>query len=50
MEYFHDHVRIERLAFDGLPAPTGGALRVDRGRPGLGYELALSDIEKFRLR
>jgi L-alanine-DL-glutamate epimerase-like enolase superfamily enzyme len=47
LEYFHDHVRIEELLFDGVPAPQGGALRPDAGRPGLGVELrrdVLSDL------
>ena len=34
MEYFHDHVRIERMLFDGVVEPVGGALRPDRSRPG----------------
>ena len=32
-EYFHDHVRIERMFFDGLPEPNDGALRPDLSRP-----------------
>jgi L-alanine-DL-glutamate epimerase-like enolase superfamily enzyme len=38
-EYFHDHVRIERLLFDGTLDPAGGALTPDRDRPGLGLTL-----------
>src|SRR5438270_1990163 len=38
-EYFHDHVRIEKIFFDGNPEPIGGALRVDLGRAGMGLEL-----------
>jgi L-alanine-DL-glutamate epimerase-like enolase superfamily enzyme len=38
-EYFHDHVRIERLLFDGTLDPSGGVLTPDRDRPGLGLEL-----------
>ena len=38
LEYFHDHVRIEGMLFDGVLAPEGGALRPDRctrrARPG----------------
>ena len=36
LEYFHDHARIENELFDGAPDPTGGTLRPDQGRPGLG--------------
>jgi L-alanine-DL-glutamate epimerase-like enolase superfamily enzyme len=51
LEYFHDHVRIERLAFDGCLEPEpGGVLRPDRSRPGMGLELKEADIEPFRVR
>ena len=37
LEYFHDHVRIESMVFDGALAPgTDGALRPDRSAVGLG--------------
>jgi hypothetical protein len=39
IEYFHDHVRVERDLFDGVLEPDGGALRLDRTRPGHGLEL-----------
>jgi len=39
MEYFHDHVRIEHLLFDGALQVRDGALTPDAGRPGLGLEL-----------
>ena len=39
IEYFHDHVRIERMLFDGALEPDGGALRPDRSRPGHGLVL-----------
>jgi len=47
-EYFHDHVRIERMFFDGVPEPNDGALKPDLSRAGMGLELKYSDIEKFR--
>jgi L-alanine-DL-glutamate epimerase-like enolase superfamily enzyme len=47
LEYFHDHVRIERMFFDGLPRLENGALRPDLSRPGLGLELKRADAEKF---
>ncbi len=34
LEYFHDHVRLESMLFDGTPRTGGGALRPDRSRPG----------------
>ena len=48
LEYFHDHVRIERMLFDGVLEPSeGGRLVPDRGRPGLGLELKLADAERY---
>ena len=47
LEYFHDHVRVERLAFDGVLEPEGGELRPDRSRPGLGLELRRQDLERY---
>jgi L-alanine-DL-glutamate epimerase-like enolase superfamily enzyme len=49
LEYFHDHVRIEHLLFDGVPAPHGGALRPDRTRAGLGLEVRWADAEPYRV-
>jgi len=45
-EYFHDHVRIESMLFDGVPEPDGGELRPDRSRPGLGLELKRAAVER----
>jgi L-alanine-DL-glutamate epimerase-like enolase superfamily enzyme len=47
LEYFHDHVRIERMIFDSLPQLVNGSLRPDLSRPGLGLELKRRDAEKF---
>ncbi len=47
MEYFHDHVRIERMLFDGLPQLTKGELQPDLSRPGNGLVLRRSDAKKF---
>jgi L-alanine-DL-glutamate epimerase-like enolase superfamily enzyme len=49
LEYFHDHVRIESMLFDGALDPRGGALYPDRARPGLGLVLKASDAERFRV-
>jgi L-alanine-DL-glutamate epimerase-like enolase superfamily enzyme len=47
LEYFHDHVRIERMLFEGLPQVVKGELRPDLSRPGIGLELKRADAEKF---
>ncbi len=47
IEYFYDHVRIERMAFDGVLTPFGGLLRPDVSRPGLGLTLKRADLERF---
>jgi len=47
VEYFHDHVRIERLLFDGVAEPVAGMLRPDRSRPGLGLELKRADASRY---
>jgi L-alanine-DL-glutamate epimerase-like enolase superfamily enzyme len=39
LEYFHDHVRIEHMLFDGVLEPRDGALCADRARPGLGLDV-----------
>ncbi|HLI52493.1 MAG TPA: enolase C-terminal domain-like protein, partial [Thermomicrobiaceae bacterium] len=49
LEYFHDHVRIERIFFDGVREPVNGVLFPDLSRPGLGVELKRNDAEKFRV-
>ena len=48
-EYFHDHVRIEKMLFDGVPSPNDGALQPDLSRPGNGLALKAQDAEKFRI-
>jgi L-alanine-DL-glutamate epimerase-like enolase superfamily enzyme len=47
LEYFHDHVRVERMLFDGVLEPHGGALAPDRSRPGMGIELKRQDVEDY---
>jgi L-alanine-DL-glutamate epimerase-like enolase superfamily enzyme len=49
LEYFHDHVRIEGMLFDGVLDPTGGVLRPDQGRPGFGLVFKHSDAEQFQV-
>jgi len=47
VEYFHDHVRIEHMLFDGALTPVKGALSPDLSRPGLGLEFKRADAERF---
>jgi len=47
LEYFHDHVRIEKMLFDGVPEPVNGELRPDLSTPGLGIELKRADAQRF---
>ena len=49
VEYFHDHVRIESMLFDGAPRPVGGNLPPDPDRPGLGLELKRKEAEAYRI-
>ncbi len=47
LEYFHDHVRIEHMLFDGVLTPIDGELRPDLGRPGMGLEFKHRDAEQY---
>jgi L-alanine-DL-glutamate epimerase-like enolase superfamily enzyme len=47
LEYFHDHVRIESMLFDGVLRPVDGALVPDRTRTGHGLELKRADAQRF---
>lgn len=46
LEWFHDHVRIERMFFDGAPVPKDGAIRPDLSRPGHGLVFKRRDAER----
>jgi L-alanine-DL-glutamate epimerase-like enolase superfamily enzyme len=46
LEWFHDHVRIERMLFDGAPEPVDGLLRPSTDRPGLGLELKRAEADR----
>ena len=45
-EYFHDHVRIEQMLFEGVVAPVNGELAPDLSRPGMGLELKAADARR----
>ena len=47
MEYFHDHVRIEQMFFDGFCEPVNGVMSADRSRPGMGLELKEQDAAAY---
>lgn len=47
MEYFHDHVRIATMLFDGVPVPVDGLLYPDLSRHGLGLEFKHADAQHY---
>ena len=47
LEYFHDHVRIEQMLFDGVLAPVDGALVPDESRAGHGLELKRVEARRW---
>lgn len=47
IEYFHDHVRIENLLFEGVVQPSQGALHPDLSRHGMGLEFKLQDAKRY---
>jgi L-alanine-DL-glutamate epimerase-like enolase superfamily enzyme len=49
IEYFHDHVRVDHLLFDGVVEPESGALRPAEDRPGLGLSLKETVAESYRV-
>ena len=48
LEWFHDHVRIESMFFDGTLDPIGGVITPDSTAVGNGLQLRSSDAERFR--
>ncbi len=48
LEWFHDHVRIEHMLFDGAPVPRDGLIRPDLSRAGLGLDFKRSDAARFK--
>ena len=47
LEYFHDHVRIERMLFDGALDPVDGALHPALDRPGFGLTFKAADAKRY---
>jgi len=50
LEYFHDHVRIERLFFDGIRDPVHGQLPLSPDQPGNGLSFRADRAERYRAR
>ena len=49
IEWFHDHVRIERMLFEGAPTARDGLIRPDLARPGHGLTFKASDAEQWKI-
>ncbi len=49
LEYFHDHVRVDHLLFDGVLDPVQGSLRPADDSPGLGLTLKEADAQAYRV-
>jgi L-alanine-DL-glutamate epimerase-like enolase superfamily enzyme len=47
VEYFHDHVRIENMFFDGVRSPVKGELLPDLSRAGMGIQVKHADVRRF---
>lgn len=47
LEWFHDHVRIEKMLFEGAPIPEAGAIRPDLSRPGNGLAFKKQDALRY---
>ena len=47
LEWFADHVRIERTLFEGAPIPRDGHIQPDLSRPGHGLSFKNRDAERY---
>ncbi|HBM10355.1 MAG TPA: mandelate racemase, partial [Pseudomonas sp.] len=48
-EWFHDHVRLESLLFDGAPQVESGGIAPDLTRPGHGLTLREADARRYAI-
>ena len=48
-EYFHDHVRIENMLFDGTPSAVKGRLVPDLTQAGLGLTFKTKDAQPYKI-
>jgi L-alanine-DL-glutamate epimerase-like enolase superfamily enzyme len=49
LEWFHDHVRIEAMLFDGVVGADGGVAGVNLTAPGNGLTFRDADAEQYRV-
>jgi L-alanine-DL-glutamate epimerase-like enolase superfamily enzyme len=49
LEWFHDHVRIEHMLFDGVVGADGGEAPVNRDSPGTGLTFRTADAAPYRV-
>jgi L-alanine-DL-glutamate epimerase-like enolase superfamily enzyme len=49
LEWFHDHVRIEHMLFDGAPVASDGEIRPDPSRPGNGLRFKHRDAARYAI-
>jgi L-alanine-DL-glutamate epimerase and related enzymes of enolase superfamily len=49
IEWFHDHVRIETMFFDGAVSAAGGTAPVNRVDPGIGLTFRADSAERYRV-
>lgn len=49
LEWFHDHVRIEHMLFDGAPVPKKGMIAPDLSHPGNGLTFKEQDAARYAL-
>ncbi len=49
MEYFRDHVRIEKMLFEGTMEVENGMLSPDLERPGMGLIFKSQDAKKYKI-
>ncbi len=49
IEWFHDHVRLEHMLFEGAPEISNGVVRPDRDRSGLGLELKRKEAQRYAI-
>jgi L-alanine-DL-glutamate epimerase-like enolase superfamily enzyme len=49
LEWFHDHVRLESMFFDGACAARSGVLRPDLSLPGNGLRFRDADAQPYRI-
>ena len=49
LEWFHDHVRIEQMFFEGVHDPSSGALHPDPATPGHGLTTRDDILRRYQV-